>query len=95
MRRANVVYATASARISDTPCLLHSITFKGSVAGQGVNIYDAHDANSEQLVFDLEMSANQSRLLDFSCPIPFERGMYIEKDTNCDGYTVVISKLYE
>lgn len=75
-----------SGRVSDTPCIVFSITYYSDTKAKGITLYDDSLANTERLVLKSTVTADDTANLTFPGGLPLQYGMYITLDTevtNC------------
>lgn len=79
---------TASGRVSDKPCLIHSVCGIGIASTSNVyTIYDGSD-NTGKVMMRLVAGSYSSDFRLFAAPLYFGRGIYIDFTTN--GEEVVL-----
>lgn len=93
MMQTQFAYLTASARLSDNPSLVFSVTLTSGLTGDGVIIYDAHNANSEQISLHVAGETDITKQVDFNPPLYLSRGLYVEFETNTAEATIQFGKV--
>ena len=80
---------TATRTITEQPCWLLGLVLTPSVAGAQVAVYNAHNADAEELVDTFEGPANASLPIVFAAPLPFSRGLHVTLDGNVTSALII------
>lgn len=72
----------ADRRLSDTPAMFYGVVVLASADGGDVTIYDGLDAGSGRLVGRFEGLNNVSNPVLFPCPVPLDRGLFVDVGSN-------------
>ena len=87
-KKVATVYTTADRLICNTPCFLLSVLATGYDDDNGeIKIYDGQGAIGNPK-YHVRTAARVSFFLDFSVPVYFAQGMYLDIVDKCDAVTI-------
>lgn len=93
MPSTRYAYLEASAKLSDTPTCIYSISFTTAANTVGVILYDALNANTERKIIHLHELTGRSSIVNFNPPLETENALYVELESNVDTCTIQYRKL--
>lgn len=76
-------------------CTLSHISFMAGDDNRYVDVYDGRDATSGKLFQRYKLLSEETTSVDFSTPVPFDRGIYIDAESSEEKTTVVFQPLSE
>ncbi len=87
-KKVATVYTTADRLICPTPCFLFSFFASGYKNDNGeLHLYDGHGAIGNPK-YHIRVAATDSKFLDFSVPVYFTKGMYLDIVNKIDSVTI-------
>lgn len=82
------LYITQSTKVTDRPCILHSIIVGNNSSSEGyVNVYNARSVDAPHKIAQLSGDEETTKQYSWS-GLKLDRGLYVEFDANIDWVTV-------
>jgi hypothetical protein len=92
VKGANYSYLTDDKIVCQGAAYLHGVIINASANAGSVTVWEGQDVGSGRQIATIKGSVNFTKVVNMPAPIYCQRGIFIDKVSNVDNFTVIWSR---